>query len=235
MRYRDGDFSLEPQGMELRHIQHAIALATTGSFTKAAELEAVSARVVAASVKRLERYLQIQLFNETDAGVVPTAAGRMFLLRGKGILEACSLLQRSIVRYVEKARSEVMPKRIVGPGGEAKEPAGRQGATGATPLFVLCVGPEHQLARQASVPLAKLSNETFIAVRQGDSLCDGAKLLVRHEIKPRVTYETQGRARALELIRANVGVGVLATPVRTDGIIQIPFEERELSSVHTLQ
>ncbi|MEV6872132.1 LysR family transcriptional regulator [Amycolatopsis sp. NPDC051128] len=74
--------------MELRHLEHFLAVAGTGSFTQAAkQLHAVQSGV-SATVRALERELGSALFTRSPQGVALTAAGRVFLPRARETLDA---------------------------------------------------------------------------------------------------------------------------------------------------
>ena len=74
--------------MELRHLRHFIAVAETGSFTKAAQRANVSQPALSASVAKLESEYQVKLLDRRRTRVVPTPAGRLLLDRGNAILQA---------------------------------------------------------------------------------------------------------------------------------------------------
>ncbi|WP_063733698.1 LysR family transcriptional regulator [Streptomyces sp. RTd22] len=74
--------------MELRHLEHFLAVADTGSFTRAAQTLHVVQSGVSATVKTLERELGSDLFTRTPQAVTLTAAGRAFLPRARETLDA---------------------------------------------------------------------------------------------------------------------------------------------------
>ncbi len=61
--------------MELTQIRHFVAVVETGSFTRAAEREAISQPAISASVAKLEAELEVKLLDRRRSKVVPTAAG----------------------------------------------------------------------------------------------------------------------------------------------------------------
>jgi DNA-binding transcriptional LysR family regulator len=76
-----------PSGhMELYQIRHFVAVVETGSFTKAADREAISQPAISASVAKLEAELEVKLLDRRRTMVVPTAAGLHLHDVGKKIL-----------------------------------------------------------------------------------------------------------------------------------------------------
>lgn len=72
--------------MELRHLQHFVAVAEDQHFTRAAERLMVSQSGLSSSIRALERELQAPLFVRTTRRVTLTAAGRALLGEAERIL-----------------------------------------------------------------------------------------------------------------------------------------------------
>ncbi|GAA3132951.1 LysR substrate-binding domain-containing protein [Streptomyces rameus] len=72
--------------MELRHLQHFIAVAEDQHFTRAAERLMVSQSGLSASIRALERELRAPLFVRTTRRVTLTEAGRALLTEAERIL-----------------------------------------------------------------------------------------------------------------------------------------------------
>ncbi|MER6631858.1 LysR family transcriptional regulator [Streptomyces sp. NPDC000987] len=72
--------------MELRHLQHFVAVAEDQHFTRAAERLMVSQSGLSASIRALERELQTPLFVRTTRRVTLTQAGRALLGEAERIL-----------------------------------------------------------------------------------------------------------------------------------------------------
>ncbi|MCE3029470.1 LysR family transcriptional regulator [Streptomyces sp. CMSTAAHL-2] len=72
--------------MELRHLQHFVAVAEDQHFTRAAERLMVSQSGLSASIRALERELRAPLFVRTTRRVTLTEAGRALLTEAERIL-----------------------------------------------------------------------------------------------------------------------------------------------------
>ncbi|MGW2822843.1 LysR substrate-binding domain-containing protein [Streptomyces sp. NPDC001443] len=72
--------------MELRHLQHFVAVAEDQHFTRAAERLLVSQSGLSASIRALERELRAPLFVRTTRRVTLTEAGRALLAEAERIL-----------------------------------------------------------------------------------------------------------------------------------------------------
>ena len=72
--------------MELRQLEHFVAVAETRHFTRAAERLHIVQSAVSASIRTLERDLQVELFNRTTQRVELTDAGAELLPQARRIL-----------------------------------------------------------------------------------------------------------------------------------------------------
>jgi DNA-binding transcriptional LysR family regulator len=72
--------------MEIRHLQHFIALAEEGKFTTAARRMNIVQSGLSVSIKELEQELGSQLVTRTTRKVSLTAAGELFLEHARGCL-----------------------------------------------------------------------------------------------------------------------------------------------------
>lgn len=82
--------------MELYQIRHFVAVVETGSFTKAAEREAISQPAISASIAKLEAELEVKLLDRRRSSVVPTAAGMRLLETGKAMLSLASTVKAEL-------------------------------------------------------------------------------------------------------------------------------------------
>ena len=74
--------------MELRHLQHIVALSEEGSFTKAAQRVHIVQSGLSASIKELEQELSSRLVERTTRKVAFTETGRQFVDHARATLAA---------------------------------------------------------------------------------------------------------------------------------------------------
>jgi DNA-binding transcriptional LysR family regulator len=74
--------------MEIRHLQHFVALAEEGSFTRAAQRMHIVQSGLSASIKELEAELGSRLVERTTRRVALTETGRLFLDHARATLRA---------------------------------------------------------------------------------------------------------------------------------------------------
>lgn len=80
--------------MKLEQLTHAVEIANTGSFSKAAENLYLSQPGLSASIKQLEWELGTELFIRHRSGIVLTPAGSTFIPYAKKILQQISTAQQ---------------------------------------------------------------------------------------------------------------------------------------------
>ena len=90
--------------MELRHLQHFIAVAEERSFTRAAERVHIVQSALSTSVRTLEEELQARLFVRSTRQVQLTPAGRAFLEKAREALRVIDT-GRETVADIEGLRS----------------------------------------------------------------------------------------------------------------------------------
>lgn len=78
--------------IELRHLRYAEVAERCGSFRKAADLLALKQSNLSRRVRHLEEQLGIALFERTNGGVRPTAAGRDFVNGVRPVLNELQLV-----------------------------------------------------------------------------------------------------------------------------------------------
>ena len=79
--------------MTLRELQYVVAVAESGSFSRAAESCHVSQPTLSAQVRKLEDTLGVQLFERSSRQVLPTDAGREVIAHARRILDGADTLR----------------------------------------------------------------------------------------------------------------------------------------------
>ena len=98
--------------IQLRHLQHAVALAEEGNYTSAAKRLHLSQPALSRSIQGLEGLLGTALFDRTSTGIVPTQIGSIVIERGKTLLQDAA----SVEREVQLALGLDMGSLIIGAG-----------------------------------------------------------------------------------------------------------------------
>jgi DNA-binding transcriptional LysR family regulator len=95
--------------IEIRTIQHALAVASYGNFRKAAESLYLTQPTITRSIQALEESLGVKLFDRGKKKVEPTPLGRIFLARAEEIIKAVTGLKRDIdlAKGLETGRLEI--------------------------------------------------------------------------------------------------------------------------------
>ena len=115
--------------MELRQLRYVIAIAKSGSLSKAAEQVFVAQSALSHQLAQLEEELGAPLFHRSRRGVEPTEAGRVFLAHATAIL-----------RQVEDARLAVQ-------------------AVGGEPTGKVVFGIPHSVSAALALPLLQAVRE----------------------------------------------------------------------------
>jgi len=82
--------------MELRHLEHFVAVAEQKHFTRAAEAMSISQSGLSASIRALERELHASLFVRNTRSVELTEAGRALLAEGRRTLAAAAAARDAV-------------------------------------------------------------------------------------------------------------------------------------------
>ena len=81
---------------DLTPIQHALALAQTRNFARAAEVVHITQPALSRSIAALERELGVRLFDRLTTGVELTAFGKLLIERGTQLIGDVALIKREI-------------------------------------------------------------------------------------------------------------------------------------------
>jgi DNA-binding transcriptional LysR family regulator len=90
--------------VELRQLEHVLAVVDEGQFTKAAMRVHIAQSGLSASVRALERELGVTLFARTTRRVALTEAGRVFVAEARRVLAAADAARAAVVGVRELDR-----------------------------------------------------------------------------------------------------------------------------------
>ena len=93
--------------MDLRQVDYVLAVADTGSFTRAAEKLYVAQPAVSVSIRRLERELGLRLFDRTSRRVALTDAGESFVARARRIASEAAELTTEMAAFAAGTRGRL--------------------------------------------------------------------------------------------------------------------------------
>jgi LysR family transcriptional regulator, pca operon transcriptional activator len=85
--------------MDLTRLRHIVAVADTGSFSRAAEEAHITQPALSRSIASFERQHGVRLFDRGRGGVVATPAGELVLGQARAMLTAAGDLERSLRLY----------------------------------------------------------------------------------------------------------------------------------------
>jgi DNA-binding transcriptional LysR family regulator len=96
------------RSMDLQQMRYVVAVAETGSFTRAAERCLVVQSALSHQVARLEKDLGARLFDRTSRRVRVTAAGEAFLPAARQALEAAERARQEVAAAVGEIRGRLV-------------------------------------------------------------------------------------------------------------------------------
>ncbi len=94
---------------EVRQLRYVVEVARQGSFSRAAERLHVAQQALSQQVRVVEDQIGVRLFDRTNRGVVPTAAGVVFVAEAR---KAIAAAERVVPRTQAAARGEAGSVRI---------------------------------------------------------------------------------------------------------------------------
>ncbi|OCC23601.1 hypothetical protein MB02_10535 [Croceicoccus estronivorus] len=94
--------------MEFSRLHHIVAVARTGSFSRAAEEVFLTQPALSRSIAAFEARHGVRLFERRRRGVVPTPAGRMVVERAQAIIASTRELEESLVSHAVGDAGEVV-------------------------------------------------------------------------------------------------------------------------------
>jgi LysR family carnitine catabolism transcriptional activator len=99
--------------INLRHLRGFVAVAREGNFTRAAERLLLSQSALTVTIRQLEEYLGIALFNRTTRQVTLTVDGENFLTSAEKIIgdfdDAVAAVRHSVTQRRGQVSIAVLP------------------------------------------------------------------------------------------------------------------------------
>lgn len=93
--------------MTLDQLRYFSAAAQLGSFSKAAESEHISQPSLCVAIKKLEKELDVSLFQTNRRGAILTEAGRVFLQDTRNIFRQVDIAETHMAQFSKKDRAEI--------------------------------------------------------------------------------------------------------------------------------
>lgn len=90
-----------PMNLELRHIRHAVVLARSLNYRRAADELGITQSSLTRSIQAPESLLETRLFDRDRSGVKVTPAGKEFLRRAEQVIQASEELSDAMGRVVQ--------------------------------------------------------------------------------------------------------------------------------------
>ena len=85
--------------MTIRQLELFVAVAETASFSKGAELMALTQSTVSQHIAALEKEMKTRLLDRTSRGIFLTTGGEVFLQYARRVLAECQLLQQAMSSF----------------------------------------------------------------------------------------------------------------------------------------
>jgi DNA-binding transcriptional LysR family regulator len=101
--------------MELRHLEHFVAIAQESSFTQAAKRLHLSQSALSISIRALERDLGTRLFERTSHDVALSDAGRALLPEARRILSCIDVARKAVGDVGNRAARRFPARSYAGP------------------------------------------------------------------------------------------------------------------------
>lgn len=91
--------------------------------------------------------------------------------------------------------------------------------------YVAFLNPHHPFANRESLSFSELSGEPFIVRSSCETFDETSQLMKRLNVRPRVVYKTDQDDRAVALIRAGVGIGLLPQSFNDGSVALVQIDE----------
>jgi DNA-binding transcriptional LysR family regulator len=85
--------------MNIKKLEIFVAIATTGSFSKGAEIVCISQSTASQHIAALEDTCGVRLLDRTGRGVIATEAGKIMLVHAQQVLKSLKNTEQAILRF----------------------------------------------------------------------------------------------------------------------------------------
>lgn len=85
--------------MNIKQLEVFVAIATTGSFSKGAEVACITQSTVSQHISSLEDLCGVRLFDRTRLGAIPTGAGKILLAQARQVLKALKEAEQAMLQF----------------------------------------------------------------------------------------------------------------------------------------
>lgn len=256
--------------VNLRQLEQFLAVADTGSFSRAALRAHVSQPALSTAIAKLEGNLGVKLFNRQARHVALTAEGHRLRASAKLIVGECAAVRAALKKTTEQEALAIgvadtldLPalaamleqfrrghgdvrlkvRELDGPAllarleagtldlaylaltGAEDIPAGVRTRLLSTESYVIVTAMDHPLAGRKSAPLAVLHDLPFIARSHCEYRAVMARLWSDGRIRPKTVYSTAQDRRALDLVRAGLGVGIFPRSLAPQDLHALDIED----------
>ncbi|MEM6581593.1 MAG: LysR family transcriptional regulator [Pseudomonadota bacterium] len=150
--------------VSFRQLSHAIALANRANFRLAAADLHISQPALTRSIKALEESLSVELFDRLSSGVELTPAGKVFLERGRRVLQEGEDMERALSDFLGLATGSLVVSTGPYPG-DALVPDAMAALMRLAPDLSCRIWetdwkdvPEQLLSRESDLAIAELSD-----------------------------------------------------------------------------
>jgi molybdate transport repressor ModE-like protein len=195
----------------LRQVRYFVAVAESGSISRAARQLSVSQSAVTEAVKDLEGDLGARLLERSGRGVTLTHRGQVFLRHANRILEAVADASRTLPgpEYLEHLLVNGELDVAVMVVSRLRQTAALETSTIVQSAYRLWLPLGHPLASAKTVSLAEVAAEGQIMLSL-DEIQETAEAFWRdHGLRPAVAFRTRSVEAVRSLVATGAGIAVL--------------------------
>ncbi len=189
--------------MQLQQVHHVVALIDHRSLASAAKALGISQPALSKSLRRLESYLGVKLFERTPHGVLATEFGREFARHARAIASEVSEAERT-VGAIRDGRVDlaVVPADLRGPGLRSVPLYGDE--------MVAVLPPGHPKAGRPWLLARDFLDETYVAdVTRPEPGREVERFFAPAGVEPARVMRAGTTEGVVSLVGAGLGVSIL--------------------------